>query len=102
MPRNNHNGNTQRIRALLSASTPLRVDQIAEVLGMSKPQVISALNVMITRIGGAALAGRDGKFKLYTAPGRQQSGDARPLRGSGVIAPPPYRTGFRWFAGFPR
>lgn len=88
MPRNNHSSTTSRIKSLLERTEPLRVDQIADELGISCTQANNAVQLMITRVGGAVRAGRDGKFILYTAPGRAQKKTSSNVVGPRYLAPP--------------
>ena len=73
MPRNNHTGDTARIRELLRDSPPLSIDQIARSLEIPRETVRKAISDMIMRIGGAVPAGYSGKRKLYTSPDQAQS-----------------------------
>ena len=71
MPRNNHAGLTLRIKALLAASAqPMKQREIAQVLSVPLEKVRSSLTHMIGRLGGACEVGREGNFKLYGVPGR--------------------------------
>lgn len=97
MSSNQHTGNTARIRALLETTYPLSVDQICKRLGLSTEIVRKSLTDMTTRLGGAEIVGKDGRFRLFGPPGsKPATRRLREPRRSGVIAPPPYRTGFRW------
>lgn len=73
MPRNNHTGDTARIRELLRDSPPLGIDEIALALGIPRETVRKSISDMVMRIGGAAPAGQVGRRKLYTSPDQAQS-----------------------------